>query len=61
MALPDAPRDACSIGTDSGTITVWSWPGGPRVNIQKSKGGKAKPYQVRQVLKAIDKLGEEQK
>jgi hypothetical protein len=31
------------------------WPGDPRVNIQNSKG-KAKPYQVRQVLVAIDKL-----
>lgn len=36
------------------------WPGDPRVNIQKSRGGEAKPYQVRQVLKAIDKLKEEQ-
>lgn len=33
------------------------WPGDPRVNIQND-GGKAKPYQVRQVLKAIDKLTE---
>jgi hypothetical protein len=32
------------------------WPGDPRVNIQKGKGGKAKAYQVRQVLAAIDKL-----
>ena len=31
------------------------WPGDPRVNIQDA-GGKAKPYQVRQVLLAIDKL-----
>jgi len=31
------------------------WLGDPRVNIQDSKG-KAKAYQVRQVLKAIDKL-----
>lgn len=31
------------------------WPGNPRVNIQNQKG-KAKPYQVRQVLLAIDKL-----
>lgn len=31
------------------------WPGDPRVNIQ-NKGGQAKPYQVRQVLEAIDKL-----
>jgi len=30
------------------------------VNIQQSKDGKAKPYQVRQVLKAIDKLQEAQ-
>lgn len=29
------------------------WPGNPRVNIQNAKG-KAKPYQVRQVLWAID-------
>ncbi|WP_323791024.1 toxin HicA [Nocardioides sp.] len=32
-----------------------SWQGDPRVNIQSSKG-KAKAYQVRQVLKAIDKM-----
>jgi hypothetical protein len=31
------------------------WPGDPRVNIQEAKG-KAKAYQVRQVLAAIDKL-----
>ncbi len=30
------------------------WPGDPRVNIQSDKG-KAKVYQVRQVLAAIDK------
>ena len=32
------------------------WPGDPRVNIQVSKDGDAKPYQVKQVLDAIDKL-----
>lgn len=32
------------------------WPGDPRVSIQKSKNGKAKAYQVRQVLTAIAKL-----
>ena len=32
------------------------WPGDPRVNIQDKKG-KARAYQVRQVLKAIDRLG----
>jgi hypothetical protein len=31
------------------------WAGDPRVNIQNAKG-KAKPYQVKQVLEAIDKL-----
>ncbi|MYG52491.1 MAG: toxin HicA [Rhodospirillaceae bacterium] len=31
------------------------WPGDPRVNIQNDKG-KAKPYRVRQVIKAIEKL-----
>lgn len=36
------------------------WPGDPRVNIQRAKGGKAKPYQVTQVLKAIDKLSKEE-
>ena len=32
------------------------WPGDPRVNIQEGKGGKAKAYQVRQVLMAIRNL-----
>ena len=31
------------------------WPGDPRVNIQNIRG-MAKPYQVRQVIKAIEKL-----
>lgn len=31
------------------------WQGDPRVNIQSSRG-KAKPYQVRQVLQAVEKL-----
>ena len=34
------------------------WHGDPRVNIQDSKG-KAKPYQVRQVLQAIERMEEE--
>jgi hypothetical protein len=32
------------------------WPGDPRVDIQRGKNGMAKPYQVRQVLKAIGRL-----
>ncbi len=31
------------------------WPGDPRVNIQAKKG-KARAYQVRQILKAIEKV-----
>ncbi|WP_422465437.1 toxin HicA [Endozoicomonas sp. ALC013] len=34
------------------------WQGDPRVNIQDSKG-KAKPYQVRQVLQAIERMEQE--
>lgn len=34
------------------------WRGDPRVNIQSDRG-KAKAYQVRQVLKAIDRLEED--
>ncbi|HZS79844.1 MAG TPA: toxin HicA [Herbaspirillum sp.] len=41
----------------SHTIFKTPWPGDPRVNIQDDKG-KAKAYQVRQVLMAIDKLME---
>ncbi len=37
------------------------WPGDPRVNIQKGKSGKAKPYQVKQVLAAIKKLKQQRK
>ena len=32
------------------------WPRDPRVNIQNAKG-KSKPYQVKQVLQAFEKLG----
>ena len=35
------------------------WQGDPRVNIQNKKG-KAKPYQVKQVIAAIEKLEIEQ-
>ena len=42
--------------TSGGSHAVYKtpWPGDPRVNIQNDHG-KAKPYQVRQVLAAIDK------
>jgi hypothetical protein len=32
------------------------WAGDPRVNLQRGKDGNAKAYQVRQLLKAIEKL-----
>jgi hypothetical protein len=35
------------------------WQGDPRVNIQKGSNGMAKPYQVRQVLVAVEKMREE--
>ncbi len=41
----------------SHTVFKTPWPGDPRINIQNDKG-KAKAYQVRQVLLAIDKLKE---
>lgn len=48
---------ASSFATAIGAPTPW--PGDPRVNIQSDKG-KAKAYQVRQVLRAIAKLDEGQ-
>ena len=46
--------DARQSGT-SHRVYGTPWQGDPRVNIQ-SDGGKAKRYQVRQVLKAIKRL-----
>jgi hypothetical protein len=40
---------------ESHRIYKTPWPGDPRINIQNDKG-RAKAYQVKQVLKAIDKL-----
>jgi hypothetical protein len=48
-----APRQRGS----SHAVFKTPWPGDPRVNIQSDKG-KAKAYQVRQVLRAIAKLEE---
>jgi hypothetical protein len=45
------PRQSAS----SHVIYKTPWPGDPRVNIQNQQG-KAKPYQVKQVLLAIEKL-----
>lgn len=35
------------------------WAGDPRINLQKGKGGKAMPYQVRQVIAALRRLADE--
>jgi hypothetical protein len=32
------------------------WEGNPRINLQKGKDGKAKPYQVKQVRLALIKI-----
>lgn len=58
--------DACRVATyyfgqprQNGTShKVWKtpWPGNPRINLQVGEGGKAKPYQVRQAVAAIDLL-----
>lgn len=48
------PRQAGS----SHRVYKMPWQGDPRVNIQDNKG-KAKPYQVRQVLQAIERMEEE--
>ncbi len=34
------------------------WPGDPRINLQKTKGGKSHPYQIKQVLAALRKKQE---
>lgn len=47
------PRQSAS----SHAVFKTPWPGDPRVNIQNDKG-KAKPYQVRQVLLAVERLQE---
>lgn len=49
-----APRQS---GT-SHVIFTTPWSGDPRVNVQNARG-KAKAYQVRQVIKAIDRLEED--
>jgi hypothetical protein len=61
--------DACKVATHyfgeprqkGSSHSVWKmpWPGDPRVNLQRSKDGNAKSYQVRQLLDAIDRLAEQ--
>jgi len=49
-----APRQSGS----SHVVFAMPWPGDPRVNLQNDKG-MAKAYQVRQAVKAIDRITEE--
>jgi hypothetical protein len=49
-----APRQRST----SHMIFKMPWAGDPRINIQPAKGGKAKAYQVKQVLQAIDRVTE---
>jgi len=44
-------------GGTSHVIYKKPWKGDPRINLQNAKG-MAKPYQVRQVIKALEKLSE---
>ena len=43
----------------SHVIYKMPWPGDPRINIQNNKGI-AKPYQVRQVIKALERLQDDE-
>ena len=47
-------------GKGSHTRFKTPWPGDPRINIQKD-GKMAKVYQVKQVIKCLQKLEEEKK
>jgi hypothetical protein len=44
-------------GRQKGSHVIFKmpWPGDPRVNIQPGRDGRAKPYQVKQVIAAIEK------
>jgi hypothetical protein len=63
--------DACKVVTHffgaprskGSSHQVWKmpWAGDPRINLQPGSEGKAKPYQVRQALQAIDRLLQEKK
>jgi hypothetical protein len=46
-------------GATSHQIWRMPWPGDPRVNMQNDRG-KAKAYQVRQLLEAVDRLRQDQ-
>jgi hypothetical protein len=63
--------DACKVATHffgaprnkGSSHHVWKmpWAGDPRINLQPGGGGRAKPYQIRQLLQAIERLLQEGK
>jgi len=55
LVWPDSPAAATGSTTPTQGGGKTPWPGDPRVNIQNDKG-MAKAYQVKQVLKAIERL-----
>ncbi len=52
-----APRSKGS----SHHVRKMPWAGDPRINLQPGAGGKAKTYQIRQLLQAVDRLKQEKK
>lgn len=55
-ALAEAHFGAPRMGSGSHVaIYKMPWQGDPRINLQKGPGGKAKKYQVEQLLDAIDR------
>ena len=58
--------DACKVATHyfgkartgkGSHVAIWKmpWAGDPRINLQEAKGGRAKSYQVAQLIAAIDR------
>lgn len=60
VRFPDACKVADALfgkARQSGSHKIWKipWAGDPRVNLQEGSGGKAKSYQVQQLLVAVDR------
>jgi len=53
LRLPKRKAPALTVGHHPFKVP---WQGEPRINLQKGKDGKAKPYQVKQVRLALIKL-----
>ncbi len=55
MVPPVVP---CTIEKETNHIFKMPWAGDPRINLQE-EGNQAKPYQVQQVIRALNKLKEQ--